>query len=412
MSAQSSLDLSSPLARYNALPTAVNWRGVWDEDTEYYKNDIVFSPLTSGSYINISASTSTRGQGDPSTNAADWYIFGEGAGGVQEIQGTEYITVGPTTTPSITNNGVCEIAVGQNLNNLGSQNDPILEDLGLLNVAASSGISFVGNKINNTGVTRLIEGNSGLLVDGTTNISLSCSGVLQMTALNPSITVGAGLTPLITNNGLLSIIAGTRIVNSSTPQEPELANDGVIDISGSSIIVTGFPNVKLSTTHPSISLIGTLVNVTITPNPSNSFVIPITQNPGTIWANCLATGTPYSTGTFTLNFSLGFSVEALQLISYGDTVFTIFDSVNNVSYSPTGFRVNQSVYNRFNPTIFAGFYPRTRIQTITIDLATLRASGFRVMTGIQFTQLGGANLRLLYENTNVFATYNTQTLDP
>tara|TARA_R110000868_G_scaffold23221_1_gene94019 strand:+ start:382 stop:1602 length:1221 start_codon:yes stop_codon:yes gene_type:complete len=406
MAAQSSLDLSSPLARYNALPTVVNWRGGWDEDTEYYRNDIVVSPLTSGSYINISASTATRGQGDPSTNLADWFTFGEGAAGVQEIQGSEYITVGPTTTPSITNNGVCEMAIGQNLNNLGTQNDPILEDLGLTNVIPSAGISFVGNTISNTGLISLRPGNSGITVNGTTNVALSCSGVLSITPSDNTITVGAGLTPLITNNGLLSLIASTGLVNNSTAQTPDLENGGVIDISSNGINITDFPNVKLSVFQSSISLIGTLVNVTITPNPSQDFTIPITQNPGTIWATCLATGAPYSTGTFTINFGLAFNVESNQFTSIFDTVITIFDSVNNVAYSPSGFRVNQSVYNRFNLNNLV----KTRIQSITIDLAILRASGFRVMTGIQFSQVGSAKLRLLSENRNVFATYNSQVI--
>jgi len=407
MAAQTTLELATPLQRLNALPTAVNWRGVWNEDIEFYKNDIVISPLTSGSYINISASSATRGQGDPSTNPADWYIFGEGAAGVQEIQGSEYITVGPTTTPEITNNGVREMAIGQNLNNLGTQNDPILEDLGITNIIpVSPGITYDGDTLSNSGLIYLSAGNSGITVDGTTEVSLACAGILSMTALNSTITVGAGLTPLITNNGLLSVTALSGLTNTGTPQELELSNDGVIDISGSSMVVTGFPNVKLSASRPSISLIGTLVNITITPNPSQFFTIPITQNPGTIWASCLATGTPYSTGTFTINFGLAFNVESNQFTTIFDTIITIFDSVNNVAYSPTASRVNQSVYNRLNLRSAV----KARFQSITIDLATLRASGFRVMTGIQFTQVGSAKLRLLSENTNVFATYNSQVI--
>lgn len=419
MAAQTTLELATPLQRLNALPTAVNWRGVWNEDIEFYKNDIVISPITSGSFINISASSATRGQGDPSTNPADWYIFGEGAPGVQEIQGSEYITVGPTTTPEITNNGVREMAIGQNLNNLGTQNDPILEDLGITNIIpVSPGITYDGDTLSNSGLIYLSAGNSGITVDGTTEVSLACAGILSMTALNPTITVGAGLTPLITNNGLLSVTALSGLTNTGTPQEPDLVNDGVIDISSNSMAVTGFPNVKLSATHPFISLVGTLVDVIPVISPGvNSviYTVPLTQDPGTLWASCLGSGTPYSTGTFTLQFSFTFNLETPSSLNIGDTKYTIVDSINNVTYTPPNQVVNQTAYNRANLPSTPPFnlIISVRVLKIILDLATLRASGFRQITGIQLTQIAAigqvVNLTLLSENTNVFATYNSQS---
>lgn len=422
MAAQSSLDLSTPLNRLNALPTAVNWRSeVWSPTTVYYRNDIVISPITGGSYINITPSTTIRGGGDPSTNPSAWYVFGQGTAGVQEIRGSEYITVGPTSTPEITNNGVCEVAIGQNINNLGTQTDPILEDLGITSVLPTPGISVTGNTVANTGVVYVNEG-PGIIVTGDSDIILSHSGVASLTqAPTPGLTVGPGSTPVISNTGLLSVTVSTGVTNSGTPQEPDLTNGGVIDISGNnSILITEFPNVKLSTTHPSISLIGTLVNAVMTPSvvsaPGSLFGrIPVTQIPGSLWATSIATQQPYSTGTFTIHLTLGTFIQASSpgFSAFGSTFVTIYDSINNKVYTNPGavFDYNE-LYSNSRQFSLAIVQTRVPILRIIIDLASLWASGFREMTHIQLTQqsgqLGSSNsLSLTAQNMNIFAVYNS-----
>lgn len=421
MAAQSVLDLSTPLNRLNALPTAVNWRNdTWSPTTLYYRNDIVISPITSGAYINISPATTIKGGGDPSTNPTAWFVFGGGAAGVQEIQGSDYITVGPTSVPEITNNGVCNLAIGQNLNNLGTQNDPILEDLGLTSILTTPGISVVGNTVSNTGVIGLNSGPE-ITITGASDLSLSYSGVVSITAPDGSITVGPGSSPLISNPGLLSLTTSTGLVNSSTPQTPNISNGGVIDISGGkSITVANFPFVKLSTVHPSVSLVGTLVNAVMTPPTTSSNQgsppgrIPVTQLPGSLWATSIATQQPYSTGTYTIHVILGVTIEAYQNVghNFGATNFTIYDGVNNVVYSTIG--IIQPTYSRNFSNIAFVDSPTTTINSmiyrIVIDLATLWNSGFRVMTHIQLDQLGvGLTSNTLYlaaQNTNIFAEYS------
>jgi hypothetical protein len=394
---------------------------MWSPTTLYYRNDIVISPITSGAYINISPATTISGGGDPSTNPTAWFVFGGDAAGLQEIQGSDYITVGPTSVPEITNNGVCELDIGQNLNNLGTQNDPILEDLGLTSILTTSGISVVGNTVSNTGVIGLNPG-AGMTITGVSDLSLSYSGVVSITASNSSITVGPGSSPLISNPGLLSLTTSTGLVNSSTPQAPNISNGGVVDISGgSSIIVADFPFVKLSTVHPSMSLVGTLVNAVMTPpstngnaNPNNPpGRIPVTQLPGSLWATSIATQQPYSTGTYTMHVTLGVMIEPTSTTSQnlGRTTITIYDGVNNVAYSeallaPT---FNTLVPNRTFADSPTSFF-RPVICRIVIDLATLWASGFRVMTHVQLSQgaaaIAGNTLFLTAQNTNIFAEYN------
>jgi len=424
MAGQSALDLSSPLNRLNALPTAVNWRNeAWSPTELYYRNDIVISELTGGAYINISPSATLRGGGEPSTNPTEWYVFGEGAAGVQEIQGTQYITVGPTSTPQITNNGVCEIAIGQNLNNLGTQNDPILEDLGITSVLFNPGISVTGNTVTNTGVIH-VNGGAGITVTGSSDLTISHTGVVSLTqAPTPGLTVGAGATPLITNTGLLSVIASTGLVNDGTPQAPELRNDGVIDISGSSsILVTDFPTIKLSTVNPSISLVGILdSNVVMTPPTTNYPTpsrIPVTQIAGSVWATSIATQQPYSTGTFTLFITLGtniFTTSSSGASAFGPTTITIYDSVNNKVYPATqgftDYNLLASSSRLFSSQIRV---IRPALTRIVIDLAKLWATGFRQMTHIQISQRGGtlgsANLTLTSHNINILAAYNSGVL--
>jgi hypothetical protein len=433
--AQGALDLADPLSRLNALPTAVNWRGLWDATTLYYRNDIVVSPITSGSYINIIPSTTILGGADPSINVVAWYAFGLGANGVQEITGSEYITVGPTSTPTITNNGVVNLilAPGKNLNNVtGDPQFPVLEDTGVTTVLGNPGIlvspGSPGPIIDNTGVVNLVTSPAFGFTTGSNinNISLFYTGILSVNnPPNSGITVGTGLSPIVTNTGLLSLNVGTGLSNISTPQTPDIKNLGVVDISGSGITVTGFPTVRLSTTHPSVSLVGTITGPMV-PNPSTAINfqtaarIPITQTPGTFWATSIATQTPYSSGTYLIKVCL--TMLAVGQPAVGNQLraplgFTIYDSVNNVSYAPNDVSINWIQYpkdrlNNYNPPSVSPI-----ITTIVVDLQTLWASGFRNMTHIEIDQPGapGSRIDTLYQisqTNNLFAIYSSAVIPP
>jgi hypothetical protein len=441
--AQGALDLADPLSRLNALPTAVNWRGLWDATTLYYRNDIVVSPITAGSYINIIPSTTILGGADPSINVVAWYAFGLGANGVQEITGSEYITVGPTSTPTITNNGVVNLilAPGKNLNNVtGDPQFPVLEDTGVTTVLGNPGIlvspGSPGPIIDNTGVVNLVTSPAFGFTTGSNinNVSLFYTGILSVNnPPNSGITVGTGLSPIITNTGLLSLNVGTGLSNISTPQTPDIKNLGVVDISGSGITVTGFPAIKLSTTHPSVSLIGsittpmvpnpTLPNSPTIPNPPGR--IPITQTPGTFWATSIATRIPYSSGTFILNLNISMLLkgpsQGITTANRGKLNFTIYDSVNNVVYAPNSTLKEEAQVNtiQFPRTLNNQYQPTSVNPIITsmmIDLQSLWASGFRIMTHIQISQSRNNGVEQgafqLSQATNVFATYSPVVVTP
>lgn len=80
--------LSNPLERLAVLPTAVNARPsapadiTWDSAIQYFKNDLVISPLTGGAYVFTGGAndlTAIRGGSDPASSA-DWTrLQGNGA---------------------------------------------------------------------------------------------------------------------------------------------------------------------------------------------------------------------------------------------------------------------------------------------------------------------------------------------
>jgi hypothetical protein len=435
MAAQGALDLSTPFSRLNALPTAVNWRGEWSPFIVYYKNDIVLSPVSKGTYINITPTTTITGGPDPSLNPVAWFAFGLGGGGVQEITGSEYITVGPTTTPTITNKGVITAPLDPNgnLNNLGTNQFVTLEDTGVTTALANPGIqltfSALGPTVDNIGVTAVsADPATGLSASGSNVISLSYTGVTSIiTQPTSGITVGAGTAPLISNSGILSVTtAGPGLTNSSTPQTPNLFNTGVTSIGSpnDSVVVAQFPNIKLSTVHPAVSLVGTMVNSFMSPasisqkeigaGPPVYGLIPITQTPGTFWATSIATQTPYSVGTFILKFNLSTLISAKSSFGIGASIFTIFDSVNNVAFTPLEQLDNFIQYNRsYLPS--GEKYLQTHILSIVVDLQTLWASGFRTMTHIRLNQISAqgnfaSSLAQLGEGTNIFGFYTSKII--
>ena len=90
--------LSNPLTRLGVLPTAMNWRGVWSVSEQYYKSDVVGSPIDNLSYVlDI---TSLSGGSDPSSSA-DWTaITTTAAAGITSVSAGTGITI-DNTNPSV-----------------------------------------------------------------------------------------------------------------------------------------------------------------------------------------------------------------------------------------------------------------------------------------------------------------------
>lgn len=83
--------LTNPLERLGVLPTVMSWRtnpvsgsGVWQDDIQYYRNDVVFDPTSGGAYIWLGGSTAgaenkkvaVYGGFQPSNPLSGWLALG------------------------------------------------------------------------------------------------------------------------------------------------------------------------------------------------------------------------------------------------------------------------------------------------------------------------------------------------
>ena len=161
--------LENQLSRLTVLPNIMNWRGGWSVSEQYYLNDVVISPNDGYSYI--LTVTALQGGVDPSINLADWTeIAPATAGGnITAIVGVSPgISIDNTNPqiPVVNNTGVLKATAGIGLINVGTTaNDPEFDNTGvlLLAVAPASGLTQTGTSANpiltNTGILTLVASN-------------------------------------------------------------------------------------------------------------------------------------------------------------------------------------------------------------------------------------------------------------
>ena len=406
-----SIELSDAFERHEFLPTAVNWLGTWDPTVSYFQNDIVVSPIDGGSYILTGNSTSFRGGADPSANPTSWYPFGSSTNTVQSVSvGAGLELFGTSTNPIIANKGVIQLQMGVGFENVGTQEDPILNCTLLDQVLPGPGIGVIGIPspvISNTGVV-LLQSGAGINVDfqpfgvGNGQATITNTGVNDMDS-GDGIAIAGGQIKDIQNFGLIDIIHGTGITNTGTSKVAELENGGVISIAplNSSVTVTGGPShVLLSSNTPQKTNVWTASSaITMTPNPvANGIgVIGITQTVGTLWESCLATGTPFSSGIFTLQLPFTFRLN-YSFISSAGLTFSLFDSTTNSSYPFSQTVYALDVVGQFKFLIY-------KLGTVVVDLAALRATGFRKLTSINMQ--AGSQIQIILQDVGgpAFATF-------
>jgi hypothetical protein len=306
--------------------------------------------------------------------------------------------------------------MGTGFENVGTQEDPILNCTLLDQVIPGPGINVFGIPspvIANTGVV-LLQSGAGVTVDfqpfgvpgpsgiGNGVATITNTGIVDMDS-GEGIAVAGGQIKSIQNFGLEDIIASTGITNTGTTKAPVLENGGVISIApaNSSVTITGGPShVELSSNTPQKTNVW-LANsaMTMAPNPVNNGtgVIAITQTVGTLWESCLETGQPFSSGVFTLQMPFTFRLD-YSFISGTNLTFTLFDSTTNSSYS-----LSHNVYPL--DVVGPGKYLIYKLGTVVIDLAALRATGFRKLTSINMLAGSLVIIRLQDIGGPAFATF-------
>jgi hypothetical protein len=376
--------LNDKLSLLAALPTTMKWLSDWDATTQYYKNDVVISPPYFASYILDAASE--IGAANPSVNP-HWIPVGRSSGGVQNIiAGVGIDLSGSSTKPEIINNGVRNVQYGANIQNIGTAQDIVLDSDAVATITGVMGISVTNlSTITNSGVTS-IAGGSGLQPSQPTGgITLSNAGVLSLASTDSLLTVVGGLDKTVLNNGLLSIVDGVAITNVGTSNEYVLQNDGVrtIQYPSNTLRNTGDEYAqKLSAANCQICEVWASV-VGMTPNPTtagaNDAVVNIVQTPNTLWANCFATGVPYSSGNFELD--LTGLVFCLRNVG-GFDVRVNCRLVDGVTQSEWNVGILKNVYP-LGPTGTSNLKSVLTLGKVLVDLQKARAAGIRQLTGIR-----------------------------
>jgi hypothetical protein len=130
----------------------MNWRDIWDPNTQYYLNDVVTSSQNISTYILVGRTT-LLGGADPSLNA-EWTKLSTATTGVQEVAVTTpgLTLTGTDTLPIINNTGVIsvQLASGSGLQNIGTSISPVLRNTGVLALTAGPGITITGTQANYT----------------------------------------------------------------------------------------------------------------------------------------------------------------------------------------------------------------------------------------------------------------------
>jgi hypothetical protein len=364
--------LENPLERLSVLPDAMNWRGVWNNTTQYFRNDVVLSPLDTATYIALKVSV--IGGADPSVNLADWLVLAPATAGVIGVSAGPGIAIGGTPTlPVISNTGVLTAVAGTGITNTQTATDPRFENTGVLSLnVAAPGLSSTGGQnptITNTGVLSVVGG-AGVQVTGTNIPTIINTGVLGLSATAPGLTLTPNPTPnipLITNTGVVSIAGGPGIVVGGSPSTPTIT--------------------LAATSSPPIMSLITSVSL-----------------PGTI--------APASTGASVL-FPSGTSQIALDLLNgVGDpngtwvldlTGFTFFVDAPAGGTNTITLAIEDTTTGG-GPYTYTGV-PGTGVVSVDVtrplylslgkfylDVATCRATGFRVLSQLLISNDSGASI--------------------
>lgn len=413
--------LKNPLDRLSILPTTMNWRGVWVETEQYYRYDLVTSPINLSTYI-LSTRTALKGGDDPTLNA-DWIEFSETATGVQSVTaGTGIENIGTTTDVILQNTGVRTIEVGSGLELSGDANNPILTNTGIVNIVAGAGINIETifsdtnppvTKISNTGVLTVTSGNSGIDVNNTdpTNPTISNTGVNSVSSGNAGINIiNADGVATVTNTGILTFaVVGTGLSNNSpSPNQVELKNTGVLSVAAASLTSGIFvdntdpQNPKLASYSPQLTQVTNGLSTTITPTlilAGSNCSISFTQTTGNLWATYLANGDPFGRDGW---FVIDLTRIILSPINY-TTPITPNSSLTINLVDPTH-TFQLAIIQSNDIGTSGGFYTPYSLGNVAFRLQAARASGLTNVTSIVIGNFTSTNLNCV--NTSaIYATY-------
>lgn len=219
------MSIANPLEQRLYLPNLLNWKGSWNNATQYYKNDLAVDPNNGGTYICISNTSLDQ---EPISNTS-WFEFFPHVTSVDGIaSGNSGIGLSPpATNPTITNTGVRAIT---SANGIGSASiGQVVEVFNLGLLGCINGVGISGERLPNGTLTLSNVGVVGSALIGfgnvgtPQNIQLTNLGIQQITAgTGIALTVDASNNYTLSNTGVETIGLGFGLNNINTNQNPVL----------------------------------------------------------------------------------------------------------------------------------------------------------------------------------------------
>jgi len=219
--------LVNPVTRLGLLPEMMNWRGVWSASEQYYKSDVVSSPIDDLSYV-LDLSTLLGGS-DPSASG-DWIVLSPQTGVSSITAGTGISITGPATAPTINSTvvaGVTSVTAGNGIIVGGTATVPIISD----------NVVFLDNTSGSIPTTRLVWGTTYIVYLQTTG------SVTTMRFIMPSsdiTTTGAQQCILKFQNGVTSTNAPLWVI--STGGATQGVSAGLVDNTLTTCTITPYIN--------------------------------------------------------------------------------------------------------------------------------------------------------------------------
>jgi hypothetical protein len=217
------MSLTNPLEQREFLPDLLNWRGLWTNNIQYYKNDIAIDGNNLGTYICIS--NTSRSQ--QPISSSDWFEFFPHRTAVDGIgAGAGIGLLPPTLSPTIVNTGIRSITSSNGIGSATIGQVTEVFNLGLLGCINGVGIS---GELSNGTLTLSNVGVVGSALIGfgnvgtPQNIQLSNLGIRQITAgTGIAVSVDASNNYTLSNVGVESLGLGRGLNNIGTTQDPVL----------------------------------------------------------------------------------------------------------------------------------------------------------------------------------------------
>jgi hypothetical protein len=407
--------LQSSLERLNILTTAMNWRGQWVSDEQYFQNDVVTSPINNGTYIcSVSSFRSTI---DPSTDAA-WGEVSATSTGVASLQGGVGISIDSTNPnqPIINNEGVLTVAGGTSItvDNTDPMN-PVISTTAIEAIAPGVGINIDNTiptipVISNTGVIQITG--VDILVSGTQqNPTIINTGVVSVIGSAGIAVSSATGDVTITNTGVNTLaVVSPGISLGGTAQLPIIGNTGVVSVAAadSSIVIGGTaqnPTIsavtpKLTILYPALSFGGLSV---IQPNYTGSLTFAQPAAPTFLTTTVAAPPAGFPNAAFMFDFSalVCYFIDSTPFAGTETISIKFFDSTTNTTYVPANFPNDLSIVA--SALSVSPPYPFP-LCSAYYDIAEAYTAGMRVITNILIQNSTGNSISCLYSGS-VYATY-------